>query len=87
MNCANSIREFILGGLVVFDEELTLNDDDDIFERGFVDSLFALELVSFVEKTFHIELGDDDLILSNFSTVNAVVSLVSRKQNGESVSG
>jgi methoxymalonate biosynthesis acyl carrier protein len=56
-----------------------LKDDDDIFSLGFVNSLFAMQLVMFVEKEFHLKVHDDDLIIDNFRTVNAVMELVTKK--------
>jgi acyl carrier protein len=61
-----------------------LNDDDNIFSLGFVDSLFAIELVIFIEKTFGIAVENEDLDLENFKSVNALCQLVKRKmQNKE----
>ncbi len=56
-----------------------LNDDDDIFALGFVNSLFAMQLVMFVEKEFGMSVADEDLSIDNFRSVNAVVDLVTRK--------
>jgi acyl carrier protein len=56
-----------------------LNDDDDIFALGFVNSLLALQLVNFLEKEFEIVIGDEDLDIEHFRTLNAMDSLVSRK--------
>lgn len=57
-----------------------LGDDEDIFALGFVNSLFAMELVMFVEKTFGVEIQRDDLDLDNFRTVNALTAFVERKR-------
>lgn len=54
-------------------------DDEDIFGKGLVNSLFAMQLVLFLEKEFGIEIGDDDLSLDNFRTVAAMTQLVGRK--------
>ena len=56
-----------------------LKDDDDIFSLGFVNSLFAMQLVMFVEKEFHMKIDDDDLLIDNFRTVDAVMDLVTKK--------
>lgn len=56
-----------------------LKDDDDIFALGFVNSLFAMQLVMFVEKEFGMTVEDEDLHIDNFRSVNAVVELVTRK--------
>ncbi len=54
-------------------------DDDDIFALGFINSLFAMQLVMFVEKEFHITVEDGDLNIENFRTVSAVANLVRRR--------
>lgn len=56
----------------------TLNGDTDLMKSGLVNSLFALEIVMFVEKTFHIKLGRKDITAENFRTVNQIAALVER---------
>ncbi|MFB6553547.1 acyl carrier protein [Streptomyces sp. NPDC056405] len=50
--------------------------DDDIFALGYVNSLFAVELVRFVEKTFGITVPEDAMRMDNFRTIDAIVELV-----------
>jgi methoxymalonate biosynthesis acyl carrier protein len=57
----------------------TLDDDDNLFESGFVNSLFAVQLMTFVEKTFAIEVGLEDLDIENFKSLNATAAFVMRK--------
>ena len=54
-------------------------NDEDIFGQGMVNSLFAMQLVMFVEKEFGIEVGDEDLTLDNFRTVDAMTQLIRGK--------
>jgi acyl carrier protein len=56
-----------------------LTDDDNLFESGIVNSLFAIQLLTFIEKTFAIEVGIDDLDMKNFKSLNATVAFVSTK--------
>lgn len=56
-----------------------LGDDEDIFASGFVNSMFAMQLVQFVEQTFGITVEDEDLEIANFQSVNAIAALVERK--------
>ena len=58
-----------------------LKDDDDIFALGFVNSLFAMQLVMFVEKEFELIVADEDLDLANFNSINAIAALVARKNS------
>ena len=81
MSVDEIIRQFLLLNLLAFDEDLTIEDDENIFESGFVDSSFAMQLVAFVEEEFKITITDDDLDLANFSTINQIVQFVERKQS------
>lgn len=56
-----------------------LKDDEDIFALGFVNSLLAIQLVAFVEKEFGIEVGDEDLDIANFRSIDKIDELVGRK--------
>ncbi|HEX8572382.1 MAG TPA: phosphopantetheine-binding protein [Allosphingosinicella sp.] len=53
--------------------------DDDIFAMGFANSMFAMQLVQFVESQFDVTIESEDLELENFSTVERVTALVERK--------
>lgn len=57
-----------------------LDDDFDIFEAGTVNSLFAIELMTFLEKAFNIKVTMDDLDMDNFKSVNATGHFVRRKK-------
>jgi methoxymalonate biosynthesis acyl carrier protein len=60
--------------------EIQLNSDDDIFEQGLVNSMFALQLVMYLEKEFSIKIENDDLQLSNFNTIQHIEQFVQHKQ-------
>lgn len=55
-----------------------ITDFDDIFEQGIVDSLFAIQLVQFVEKEFDISVEREDLDIDNFSSIDALTRFVER---------
>jgi methoxymalonate biosynthesis acyl carrier protein len=57
-----------------------LSDADDVFASGYVNSLFAIQLIAWLEKEFSITIEDDDLQLANFSTINAIAQMLGRKQ-------
>ena len=70
------VREFLVSSFQHHD----FQDDEDIFNLGFVNSLFALQLVSFVEEDFEITVESEDLELDNFRNINAIAILVGRKR-------
>lgn len=57
-----------------------LADDEDIFSLGFVNSLLAMQLLTFVEKEFNVTIDNDDLDLDNFRSINAIADLIQRKR-------
>jgi acyl carrier protein len=59
----------------------TIADDDQIFASGFVNSMFAMQLVLFLEKNFRITIANEDLELANFQSINAMAALVERKSS------
>lgn len=65
--------------LARFFQNVELQDDQDIFALGFVNSLFAMQLVMFVEKEFGITVENEDLDIDNFRSINALARLVERK--------
>jgi acyl carrier protein len=76
MDTRLTIRKFIVG----FVGNSQLDDDDDIFELGYVTSLFAMELVTFVESEFGIAVRNEDLELAHFCSVNALTEFVETRQ-------
>jgi acyl carrier protein len=57
-----------------------LDDDENLFESGVVNSLFAIQLMAFLEKTFGIEVTPEDLDIDHFKSLNATAAFVARKQ-------
>ena len=57
-----------------------LKEDEDMFALGFINSLMAMQLVTFIEKEFGITVEDEDLELDNFRTLRAINDLIARKK-------
>lgn len=51
----------------------------DLFASGMVNSLFAMQLVLFVEKDFGIAVDNEDLDYQNFRSIVAICDFVGRK--------
>lgn len=61
-------------------EDVAFTYDDDIFKLGLVNSLFALELVVFLENTFSLTVENEDLDLKNFSSIANISEFIARKK-------
>ena len=66
------LRQSITSGAV-------FTDTDDIFERGIVNSLFAMQLVTFIELKFGIQVENEDLEITNFNTIENITGFIHRK--------
>ena len=55
-----------------------LKYEDDLFAGGYVNSLFALEIIVFLEKTFKIKIKNKEITEENFRTINNIAELVGR---------
>jgi methoxymalonate biosynthesis acyl carrier protein len=71
-----TVRRFLLGSINIPE----LNDGDNLFELGIVNSLFAVQLMTFIEKTFGLEVETDDLDIENFKSLNAATAFVMKKK-------
>ena len=72
-----TVSNFLLSSINI----ANLKDDDDLFESGIVNSLFAVQLMTILEKTFAMEIGMDDLDIGNFKSINATTAFVMRKKD------
>lgn len=80
MELKQQIRTFIEENLVVFEDEAEFSDSDNIFAMGFVNSLFAMKLVNYIEVNFGMEIDNDDLEISNFSSVDKIAAFIEAKK-------
>jgi methoxymalonate biosynthesis acyl carrier protein len=73
--------EAIEGALLAFLAERTktsVSPDQDLFASGLVSSMFAMQLVVYLEESYDIAIIGPELKLDNFRTVQAMSGLVLR---------
>lgn len=76
----DKIRAMVKSNLNIFNSDVEFSDDDNIFRRGFVDSLFAVQLIAYLEQEFGIKVSNKDMDINNFHSVDKMVSFVERKR-------
>ncbi len=74
----DEIRSFLMASFSYQNHEF--QDNEDIFATGFINSLFAMQLVTFVESTYQIRVESEDLNLDNFRTIDAIARLIESKR-------
>jgi len=79
MKVKESIKEYIVNELVVDKQYDSLSDSDQLIESGIIDSLGIMKLIGFIEDNLSVQIDDMELIPENFSSVDAISSLVESK--------
>ena len=80
MNVEASVREFLRTDLGK--DIAQLGNDDSLLESGTIDSVGVMQLVAFLERTYGITVGEDDLMPENFDTLAAIAAFVERCRAG-----
>jgi acyl carrier protein len=74
-----TIRQFIIDNFLFGDAD-SLEDDSSFLDEGIIDSTGVLELVNFLEESFSISIGDEELVPENLDSVNKVAKFVDKKK-------
>ena len=72
-------REKLRGFIARFVRSREFNDGDQIFEAGFVNSMFVIELIMYIEKEFSLKVENDELELRNFASIDAMCNFIQAK--------
>ncbi len=72
------IKNFIIENFL-FGNADGLEDSTSFLEEGIIDSTGVLELVTFLEEEFEIQIEDEELIPENLDSINYVSAYLERK--------
>ena len=76
---AQIIRTFIIENFLFSSSDNGLKDTDSFLENGVIDSTGVLELISFLEEKYAIQVQDEEIVPENLDSINAVVAFIARK--------
>jgi acyl carrier protein len=74
-----TVKEFILTHFLPGEDPAALTADTPLITGGILDSLATLELVSFLEERYGIELAAHEMDASRIGTLKSVAELVMAK--------
>ncbi|MEZ4678320.1 MAG: acyl carrier protein [Caldilineaceae bacterium] len=77
---AQLLRTHILEEIAYDRSDLELTDDFELIERGVIDSMGMLRVVTFLEEKFAIVMEPEDMTLENFATIDAIATYVMSKR-------
>ena len=74
------IKKFIAENMLFSGEGFTHADDASLLEAGIIDSIGVMELVTFVGKSFNVDVPPEDILPDNFDSVQKLSDYIKRRQ-------
>jgi acyl carrier protein len=76
-NLEHEIRDFVVQNYCF--NGVQISDQQSLMDTGIIDSTGVLELVSFVEMQYSIQVRSDELVPDNFDSIHRVTRFVVKK--------
>ncbi len=79
MQIETQIKQFILDNFLFGGSLEDIDAGASLLSTGVIDSLGVLQLITFVEETFGIQVQDEDVVPDNFDSVRNLAAYVGRQ--------
>ncbi len=76
------IKEFIMKEFLPNEDPAELTDDTELLTTGILDSIATIQLVSFLETTFNVQVEAHEVDSEHLNRICDMVALVANKQAG-----
>jgi acyl carrier protein len=77
------VRRYILNEFLPGETPANLKDDTPLRTSGVLDSMATLQVVTFVEEHFGIEVQAHEAGVENFDSLNSIAAFVEQKKAGQ----
>jgi len=78
MDITKEIHDYIVETFEIEEDE-DFDDDINLFDYGYVDSLAAMTILAHLEQFFGIEITQRDLMLHSLNSINELAAFVKSK--------
>ena len=79
-NINEELRQYVLAEFLPGEKSSNLHDDTPLRTSGIVDSVGTLQMVSFIEERFGIEVNAHEAGIENFDRIQDIVAFIQRKR-------
>ncbi len=79
MTIIENLRSFIISEALKAGIPDNFDNDYNLIDSGIMDSLFMMNLVTFVEQHYQISFGMNEMIPKNFQSINALAAFIASK--------
>ncbi|HQL53985.1 MAG TPA: acyl carrier protein [Phycisphaerae bacterium] len=81
MDIEKQLRQFIIENFLLGDEG-GLTNAQSLLRTGVIDSTGVLELVTFIEETYQLEIADTEMLPENLDSIDNIGRFLARKLAG-----
>lgn len=75
------VRDYVHENFLYMHSDFELRDDDRLLERGVIDSMSIVEMISFIETEFGIHANENEVSEANFGSLSGIARFVGEKQS------
>ena len=76
------VRTFLAENFSLGRAITNLTSSQSLTERGFVDSVGIVEVLTFLETRYEIQINDDETVPENIDTIDNIVRFIHMKRGG-----
>ena len=63
----------------LFGDPVPLQDDASLMDHGIIDSTGIIELVTFMETTYHVKIKNEEMMPENLDSLNKLARFLAKK--------
>jgi acyl carrier protein len=78
MNILDDIRNFVVMTFL-FGDQGTVQDDESLMDSGIVDSTGILEIVTYLETTYHVKIKNEEMMPENLDSLSRIARFLIKK--------
>ena len=79
MSILEELEKFMVTEVAIDTDKKSISPDEDLLDQRILDSLGIMKLAVFLEKTYDIEVADEDIVPENFQNLNIMAKFVETK--------
>jgi acyl carrier protein len=73
------VRSFVQENFLYMHPNFILGDDDRLLEKGVIDSMSIVEMITFIEQEFGVTAMEEDISDANFGSLAGIARFVSER--------
>jgi len=75
------VRGFVQENFLYMHTDFHLADEDRLLDRGVIDSMSIVEMISFIEREFGVNATEEEISDANFGSLAGIARFVGEKQS------